>query len=1061
MSIRRQFVWVLLLSLLSPVVGAKEPAACDPWAAKIASIQGNVEARRSHGSDWQSVKLNELFCPGDQIRVGDKSRAGVILANETLVRLDENTAITLTAIEKESFSLVEILKGIAHFISRVPRSLKVNTPFVNAAIEGTEFVVAIANQQTTVTVFEGTVLTQNDQGELRITNGESAVAKVDTAPSKTLLARPRDTVQWALYFPPIIDAKQGKLAEASRLLYTGRVQAAKQLLETLDSGEAKALQSIIAVVNNDRDRAFTLATDATQQAPQSATTHIALSYAWQAKLELNQSLASATEATRQESNNAIAWARLAELQLSVGELDDALASAQQATNLNPHVSRTQSILGYAYLVRIDIEDAITAFNMAIKLDQADPLPRLGLGLAKIRKNRLQEGRRDIEVAALLDPNNAIIRSYLGKAYFEEKRGPLDATQFDMAKALDPNDPTPYYYDAIRRQTENNPVGALEDLNKSIELNDNRSVYRSSLQLDQDEAARSASQARIYQDLGFEQLAVNEASKSISQDPTNYSAHELLADSYLSKPRHEIARVSESLQSRLLNPLNPYPQQPQINQGSLTLLNNLGPNSNSHNEYNNLFRRNGFNFVFNGLEAGNNTDGFEAIASGLYDRISFSAGTYEYNTDGFHTNNGQELKVDNIFLQAQISNDFSLFFEKNRKNEVLGDLYRFDPANFLSTRETTEDVDSKRFGVRKQLNANNTFIASYLVQNSVFKYFESFGPGADYIDITTDDSSEFDARYFYTGNDYSHTIGVSKTNVDGSIYSEFGGIPFGTIPDDVDDSAMYIYSYINLNKGVDLTLGLTSETYTNSDFDISNNSPKFGILWTVHKSTILRLAYTETLKRYFIDDATLEPTMIAGFNQFYNDTPGTKSSQTSAAADFKINNNLNIGLAYTNRDLDVPDVSAGPVILDMSDDTSEIYLNWVVSNSIAISTKLLREKINRGSFAGNDSFEDVLTYRLPININLFFNENFRSYLTATYVKQEGNFIDVNTFLPVYGEDNFWHVDLGFSYLLPKRTGSIVLGVKNLFDEKFNYEETDRKNPVFSPERIGFARINLNI
>ena len=47
------------------------------------------------------------------------------------------------------------IKGIAHFISRVPRSLKVNTPFVNAAIEGTEFVVAIGDQQTEVTVFEG------------------------------------------------------------------------------------------------------------------------------------------------------------------------------------------------------------------------------------------------------------------------------------------------------------------------------------------------------------------------------------------------------------------------------------------------------------------------------------------------------------------------------------------------------------------------------------------------------------------------------------------------------------------------------------------------------------------------------------------------------------------------------------------------------------------------------------------------------------------------------------------------------------------------------------------
>ena len=59
----------------------------------------------------------------------------------------------------------------------------------------------------------------------------------------------------------------------------------------------------------------------------------------------------------------------------------------------------------------------------------------------------------------------------------------------VAKAYDPRDPTPWFYDAIRKQTDNRPVEALQDLEKSIELNDNRAVYRSRLLLDQDLAAR--------------------------------------------------------------------------------------------------------------------------------------------------------------------------------------------------------------------------------------------------------------------------------------------------------------------------------------------------------------------------------------------------------------------------------------------------------------------------------------------------------------------------------------------------------------------------------------------
>ena len=68
----------------------------------------------------------------------------------------------------------------------------------------------------------------------------------------------------------------------------------------------------------------------------------------------------------------------------------------------------------------------------------------------------------------------------------------------MAKGLDPLDPTPYFYDAIRKQTVNRPVEALEDMQTSITLNDNRAVYRSRLLLDEDLAARSASLAQYLQ-----------------------------------------------------------------------------------------------------------------------------------------------------------------------------------------------------------------------------------------------------------------------------------------------------------------------------------------------------------------------------------------------------------------------------------------------------------------------------------------------------------------------------------------------------------------------------------
>ena len=254
--------------------------------------------------------------------------------------------------------------------------------------------------------------------------------------------------------------------------------------------------------------------------------------------------------------------------MSFADLDDALEAAQKAAAIDPSLSRTQTVLGFAYLTQVKTTESKKAFERAIELDQGDPLPRLGLGLAMIREGDLDAGRGELDIAVSLDPDNSLLRSYLGKAYYEEKLDKQAADQYEMAKSLDPKDPTPYFYDAIRKQTTNRPVEALQDMQKAIELNDNRAVYRSRLQLDSDLAARSASLGRIYSDLGFQQLGLVEGWKSVNTDPTNFSAHRFLADSYSILPRHEIARVSELLQSQLLQPLNMTPIQPHLAESNL-------------------------------------------------------------------------------------------------------------------------------------------------------------------------------------------------------------------------------------------------------------------------------------------------------------------------------------------------------------------------------------------------------------------------------------------------------------------------------------------------------------
>ena len=1080
MNIRHYLGWVVLLFTSAPASGATGVADCENWAAKIVSVQGNVESKRIKSDQWSVAKLNDTYCPGDRLRIGDKSRAGIVLANETLIRLDQNTAVTITRIEKELPSLLHIIKGIAHFISRVPRSLKVNTPFVNAAIEGTEFVVNVTDKATAVTVFEGSILAQNNYGAARITNGETIIAKARLAPVKVLLAKPRDTVQWALYFPPIIQSEQSELSNASRLLHAGRVEEAQKLLKNINGGEARALESIIAVVGNDKERAFQLATDAVQQTPQSAASHIAMSYAWQAKLDLKQALASAQQAVNHEHHNAIAWARLAELQLSFDKLNDALDSAKQATQINAKLSRTQSILGYAYLLQIKIDEATAAFDKAIELDQVDPLPRLGLGLAKIRKNQLAEGRREIEIAVLLDPNNGLFRSYLGKAYFEEKRGPLDATQFEMSKLLDPNDPTPFYYDAIRKQTINRPVEGLEDLNKSIELNDNRAVYRSTLQLDQDEATRNISLARIYNELGFEQAGLNEATKSLQQSPSNHSAHRFLADIYGERHRHEIARVSELFQSQMLQPLNQNPLPAQAADVDLEIINVANSFTSGLSEYSSLFTRDRLIAQLDLFAGNQNTKGGDLIVSGLYNNFSFSAAHYSYESDGFRENNDVKHNINNVFLQYQVLNNLSIQAEYRNRDTEKGDLaLRFDPDDFAANERNEIDTETGRLGFHHRTSNSQHILGSFIYQSRQAEKQTSttttfpFTVTQTKTDNDKSTSRAVELQHILQKEKFNITSGITYTDVNKSILltkHTFAVFPpinrFESTQDYFDKFHGTLYTYVNydVNNYLNLNVGVSYDVFNNESVNtkINRANPKLGALVRITDNTLLRLASFSLINRPIPASQTLEPTQIAGFNQFYDDLNGTKITQHNLALEQKVNNKFKFGIESSYRDLGAPVFSSGKVSFDdLKELSHRIYFDWVLSEISSLSiTGIYEEFENLNANTLTITPTNIKTKYVPVNLKFYWPGGIKTAVSVTYVDQDYTDIKHN-----FNHDSFWIADLFLGYKFPDRIGSLIFGVHNLFDEEFNFYELnyigETNEPRYQPARSFVIQLNLTL
>jgi FecR protein len=124
-----------------PILGAAQD--CGDWQATFASVEGRVQIQAPGSTVWMDVAQNDVVCRGYRVRVDAFSRAALRLPDDSLMRLDESASLTITEPRDGIGSVIDILRGIIHVISRDPRSLRFNTPYANAGLEGTEFSIAV------------------------------------------------------------------------------------------------------------------------------------------------------------------------------------------------------------------------------------------------------------------------------------------------------------------------------------------------------------------------------------------------------------------------------------------------------------------------------------------------------------------------------------------------------------------------------------------------------------------------------------------------------------------------------------------------------------------------------------------------------------------------------------------------------------------------------------------------------------------------------------------------------------------------------------------------------
>jgi tetratricopeptide (TPR) repeat protein len=1096
------YIWLLLLSINSGVMADE----CQPVVARMVSLQGQVEVRSADSQEWHQVQSDSEFCPGDRLRVNANSRAGLHLKNNTFVRLSERSSIRFAAPADEKSSWLELLEGIAHFISRITLPAQVNTPYVNASIEGTEFTVEVDVESSRITVTEGRVRAYNDLGESILGSGQMAETSMGQPPVVSTVINPLDAVQWALYYPPIIDLNKQDIEANQKLrrsydayrkgdvkgafgalnqpgatedtptlayraslnLAVGRIGAARdnirQLLEQdPQNADALALRSVIATIQNRPQEALDSAQQSVESNPQSVTGHLALSYAKQARFELEAALEAAKQATRLDPQNAIAWARLSQLHLMFRQMNDAIETANKAVTIDPEIALSQTTLGFAHLIRLDLDDARQAFEKAAALDQAAPMPRLGLGLVLIRQGDLVEGRLLLETAVHLDPGSALIRSYLGKAYYEEKRNQEASKQFQLAKQRDPLDPTAWFYDAILKQSENRPTEALADIQHAIDLNDNRAVYRSRLQLDEDQASRNISQARIYNDLGFQQLARKESAVSLSSDPGNASAHRFLSDAYSGVVLHETAQVSELLQAQLLQQEITVPVSPSASETGLQAFSGSGPSVSGFNEYNPMFNRQHMALLASVVTGGNNTRGSEVAVGGFTNRGMLSAGHFRESTDGFRENNDSDQTISNLFGQFRITPELAVQGEIRKREGDFGDLaQRFNPDDFFEEMNRSIDSDIYRLGANYSPVSGNTILISAIHEDLIDN--TDLGP---FFTESTHDNSQYEGQYLYHGKLFQLVSGVSVSDSDSETTLP---LPFplsGTVTNNEEREGRtgYVYMHLPWRSGTGI-LGLEYAEADNSvQINENQTNPKLGAIWDFSETSTLRLAAFRTLQTNLIEQS-LTPTQVAGFNQVFDDPFGSEAWRYGIALDSLIMPGLYGGIEFTRRTITKFIEAQTLPIEDHNEENHTAYLNWSITNNFALGSRFDYENFEREYIDAESIIDrpvEMNTQTLSLLLKYHHAFGFYSTIEAVHVSQE---IDDT---PVTGgitseSDRFWVNNISLGMKLPKRMGVVELQVNNLFDRDFNFQSIDPGTGIsltsnHYPERFTMIRAQL--
>jgi len=1054
-------------------------------AGKIIKFKGQVQVVRAGNQTAEPASAETGLNIGDTIHTGSDGSASILLSDESMIQLNKNTDFVLKEVEQKAGwlkmrkvgaklkgnpSVYQLNKGEAWIRNKdKDASFEVKSPTSVAGIRGTDLDMKVELDGTsTLTVMEGLVLVKNEFGSVDVNAGEQAVAKPGQAPRKVVLVTPEDAVQWTVTIPRLIDTKQivdSGVLNAYNKLMNGEIKEAQGLLIEITSKDpnlsiAWSLLSLTEILTGKPTKALESANKGVETARDSSLAFVILSYAYQANFDLDEARASTKKALQIDDKNVYALIAQAKLLFASDYTDEALSFISKARQIAPNDPEIDTLYGFILLAQRKSEGAISAFKQALQNDPGSGEAHMGLSLAYMRKGDTATAMEEISKAVLLEPRRSLFLSYWAKMLYQVRRFDQALDILKFARQIDPNDPTPLLYSAIIYRDLNRPTEAIESINKAIELNDKKAVYRSKFLLDKDLAVKNIDLSLLYSQLGMDAWAQTKALDSTKQDYSNFSGHLFLAGALSAMEGRSLNAFNEYLLARIMQPAN---------------INAL----NTFNDYTTFFEKPDISGTADAFIGTQNTGGGDIITFGAIPRLNtaFSLGAFYSDTDGWRdTNSDRRINLVGLLKWDLSDNDNFMFkasLAKEKQHDIIYPAYEFDSPSdpAYSTRADSTNYElgyHHRFTPNANLLVYISSVSRFI--NSVQHFNVPVNPTLS-VDINQNGKTwlpYYQAQIQQLLKIGQHQIILGTVHYRGD-YKNSTRYQLDTVFNnnvvasqivnneylkDHDYSSYYIDDIFKVNNWMTLEGALYFDRMTNSDatknldWKIDEISPRFAIILKPGAKDTVRLAAFQ----YLVPFASyrLDPSDIGGIPLYRNAKDGALTQEYDVSWEHEWNKGFaSINIFTMNSDYTFKPDQTSFQTSQARLNGAEVTFNQLVSTGYGITSRYRYLDVDDDMLATAERKEHLVSAGIKhVRKNGIFAGIFETF----------RFLDLKA--PNRNNELIWITDAQAGYEFPRKRGSVSIEARNIFNNRFNWV-TD--NFIFSgrnPARELLLKLSMN-